>query len=72
MCDDADYGTSDVASARAAALLEIAINIDAVRNVVARQRMLRAMELLNDGIERAVTPKDGRKRGPEVLPFREV
>jgi hypothetical protein len=45
--------------------------MDNVKNVAARKLMLRAMELLNDGIERAVTPQTP-KRGPEVLPFRAV
>ena len=71
MCDDADYGTSDVASARAGALLDIALNVDNVHHVAARKHMLRAMELLNEGIERAIHPP-GRRRGSEVLPLREV
>jgi hypothetical protein len=72
MCDDVEaYGCGDVASERAAALLDIALNMDNVKNVAARKLMLRAMELLNDGIERAVTPQTP-KRGPEVLPFRAV
>ena len=58
--DGWECGCQDLATERASALCELALNIGAVREPKAKKAMLRAMEALTDGIESAVRP--GGKR----------
>lgn len=59
----------DPATARAGALLELAMNYDTTKDAGVRDRMLHAMDLLNEGIERIVRPRDKRKPAA-LLPLR--
>lgn len=67
---DEDWaGCSDLATDRAGALCDLACNFDAVKNAKVKRAMLRAMDLLNDGIESAVRPTGKRAN---VVPLRQV
>ena len=66
---DEEWSPSDYASTRAAALLDLAANYDEITNKEVRARMLRAMDLLNDGIERIVRPK-AKQRAATLLPLK--
>ena len=71
MSEDEIYecGCNDLATERARALVELALNIGAVREPHAKRAMLRAMDLLTDGIESAVRPKKSSGKGT-IIPFR--
>ena len=63
-----DEECADYAAARASALLNIAISISDVRDRDARKAMLRAMDLLNEGIEQIVRPRVKQRPAP-LLPL---
>lgn len=67
MCDE-DWSLSDctdVASARAATLVDLALNYEHVKDKAVRQKLLTAMDLLNEGIEQVVRPH--KKAKPATL-----
>ena len=64
--EDWECGCSDLATERAAALCELALNVSGVREPRAKKAMLRAIDLLADGIETAVRPSK-KSANPLVL-----
>ena len=65
--DDYECGCNDLATERASALCELALNVGAVKDLKARRAMLRAIDLLADGIEASVRPR--KQGGGKVVPF---
>lgn len=61
-------GCGDLATERAGALCEIALNFDMVKDQRVRKTLLRTMDLLNDGIEANIRPS--RTKDKNVVPFR--
>ena len=61
--------STDPASARAGALVELALQYDSIKDAAVRERLLKAMDLLNEGIERIVRPA-AKKGRPSLLPLR--
>jgi hypothetical protein len=59
----------DLASARASVLRDIALNYEDVKDKAVGERMLKAMDLLNEGIERIIRPK-AKGKPAALLPIK--